>query len=91
MAQGKPIRVGIMGFGRTGRWFAVDHWDVVPDLMTMAKGLTSSYLPLGAVGMRRKIADHFRDKMFYGGLTYNSHPLACATALIAASPSAARR
>ena len=40
------------GFGRTGRWFAVDHWDVVPDLMTMAKGLTSSYLPLGAVAMR---------------------------------------
>ncbi len=39
------------GFGRTGRWFAVDHWDVVPDLMTMAKGLTSSYLPLGAVAM----------------------------------------
>ena len=47
------------GFGRTGRWFAVDHWDVVPDLMTMAKGLTSSYLPLGAVAMRRPIAEAF--------------------------------
>ena len=47
----------------------------------MAKGLTSAYVPLGAVGMRRQIADHFRDKVFYGGLTYNSHPLACATAL----------
>jgi taurine--2-oxoglutarate transaminase len=69
------------GFGRTGRWFAIDHWNVVPDLMTMAKGLTSAYLPLGAVGMRQKIADHFRDKVFYGGLTYGSHPVACATAL----------
>ena len=69
------------GFGRTGEWFAVDHWRVVPDLITMAKGLTSAYVPLGAVGMRRGIADHFKEKVFYGGLTYNSHPLACATAL----------
>jgi taurine--2-oxoglutarate transaminase len=69
------------GFGRTGEWFAVNHWNVVPDLMTMAKGLTSSYVPLGAVGMRRHVAEHFRDKVFYGGLTYNSHPLACAAAL----------
>jgi taurine--2-oxoglutarate transaminase len=69
------------GFGRTGTWWAVDHWGVVPDLITMAKGLTSSYVPLGAVGMRRSIADAFRDKVFYGGLTYNSHPLGCATAL----------
>ena len=69
------------GFGRTGEWFSVDHWRVVPDLMTMAKGLTSAYVPLGAVGMRRAIADHFRDKVFFGGLTYNSHPLGCATAL----------
>src|SRR6187401_88607 len=69
------------GFGRTGRWFAIDHWNVVPDLITMAKGLTSAYVPLGAVGMRQKIADHFQDKVFSGGLTYNSHPLACATAL----------
>ena len=69
------------GFGRTGEWFAIDHWKVVPDLMTMAKGLTSAYVPLGAVGMRRQIAEHFRDRVFYGGLTYNSHPLGCATAL----------
>ena len=69
------------GFGRTGEWFAIDHWKIVPDLITMAKGLTSAYVPLGAVGMRRAIADHFNDKVFYGGLTYNSHPLACATAL----------
>jgi taurine---2-oxoglutarate transaminase len=69
------------GFGRTGAWWAVDHWGVVPDLITMAKGLTSSYLPLGAVGMRRSIAETFRDKVFYGGLTYNSHPMGCAAAL----------
>jgi taurine--2-oxoglutarate transaminase len=69
------------GFGRTGRWFAVDHWDVVPDLMTMAKGLTSAYVQLGAVGMRPQIARVFQDKAFPGGLTYNSHPLACAAAL----------
>jgi taurine---2-oxoglutarate transaminase len=69
------------GFGRTGEWFAVDHWKVVPDLLCMAKGLTSSYLPLGAVGMRRHIAQHFQDKVFYGGLTYNSHPMGCAVAL----------
>jgi taurine---2-oxoglutarate transaminase len=69
------------GFGRTGAWFAVDHWKVVPDLISMAKGLTSSYLPLGAVGMRHHIAQHFQDKVFYGGLTYNSHPMGCAAAL----------
>ena len=69
------------GFGRTGEWFAINHWGVVPDLITMAKGLTSAYVQLGAVGMRRTIADHFQDKVFYGGLTYNSHPVACAAAL----------
>src|SRR4029079_15597021 len=67
--------------GRTGRWFAVDHWDVVHDLMTMAKGLTSSYLPLGAVAMRRHVADFFDTKMFYGGLTYSSHPVSMAAVL----------
>jgi taurine--2-oxoglutarate transaminase len=69
------------GFGRTGRWFAVDHWNVVPDLMTMAKGLTSSYLPLGAVAMRHEIAEAFESKMYYGGLTYSSHPVSLAAAL----------
>jgi taurine--2-oxoglutarate transaminase len=69
------------GFGRTGKWFAIDHWNVVPDLICMAKGLTSAYVQLGAVGMRPQIARHFQDKVFYGGLTYNSHPLACAAAL----------
>jgi taurine---2-oxoglutarate transaminase len=69
------------GFGRTGEWFAVDHWKVVPDMISMAKGLTSAYVQLGAVGMKREIADHFAKNVFYGGLTYNSHPLACAAAL----------
>ena len=69
------------GFGRTGEWFSVNHWKVVPDLISMAKGLTSAYVQLGAVGMRRHIADHFEKNVFYGGLTYNSHPLACAAAL----------
>jgi taurine--2-oxoglutarate transaminase len=69
------------GFGRTGEWFTCDHWKIVPDLISMAKGLTSSYLPLGAVGMRHHIAQHFQDKVFYGGLTYNSHPMGCAAAL----------
>jgi len=69
------------GFGRTGRWFAIDHWGVVPDLMTMAKGITSAYVQLGAVGMRPGIARVFQEKAFPGGLTYNSHTLACAAAL----------
>jgi len=69
------------GFGRTGEWFAINHWNVVPDLITMAKGLTSAYVQLGAVGIRQTIADSFKDKPFPGGLTYSSHPLACATAL----------
>src|SRR5437879_4635867 len=69
------------GFGRTGEWFSVNHWNVVPDLISMAKGLTSAYVQLGAIGMRREIADHFQKNVFWGGLTYNSHPLACAAAL----------
>lgn len=69
------------GFGRTGKWFAANHWDVVPDIMTVAKGLTSAYLPLGAVVMSDTLAKHFDHHMFYGGLTYNSHPMSCAAAL----------
>ena len=71
------------GFGRTGRWFAVDHWNVVPDLMTMAKGLTSSYLPLGAVAMSPKISEYFNERVYFGGLTYSSHPISCAAAIAA--------
>jgi taurine--2-oxoglutarate transaminase len=71
------------GWGRTGKLFAVEHYDVVPDILTMAKGLTSSTVPLGAMGVRRKIADHFRDHVFWGGLTYNAHSFACNVALAA--------
>lgn len=69
------------GWGRTGEWFAVDNWGVTPDIITTAKGLTSGYLPLGAVIVREKIAKFFDDKMLFAGLTYNGHALACATAL----------
>ncbi len=69
------------GLGRTGEWFAVDNWKVVPDLITMAKGLTSAYMPLGAVAISDKIADHFNDKVFYGGLTYSAHPMCLAAAV----------
>ncbi len=69
------------GFGRTGEWFAVNHWNVVPDLMTVAKGLTSGYLPLGAVLISERIAEFFRERPFPGGLTYNSHPLCLAAAI----------
>jgi taurine--2-oxoglutarate transaminase len=69
------------GFGRTGKWFAVDHWNVVPDIMTMAKGLTSAYAPLGAVAMRPEIAAHFDQTVFRSGLTYTSHPISLAAAI----------
>lgn len=69
------------GFGRTGKWFAVDHWNIVPDLMTMAKGLTSAYAPLGAVGMRPHIAAFFNDRVFQSGLTYTAHPISLAAAI----------
>jgi len=69
------------GFGRTGEWFAVDHWNVVPDLMTMAKGLTSGYAPLGAVAMSDAIAGFYKDRVYQGGLTYNGHPLSLAAAI----------
>lgn len=69
------------GWGRTGQWFAVDNWGVVPDIITTAKGITSGYVPLGAVIVTDKIAEYFEDKMLWAGLTYNGHPLACAAAL----------
>jgi len=68
------------GFGRTGKLYAFEHGDIVPDIVTMAKGLTSSYVPLGAMGVSDPIAEHFRKNVFWGGLTYNSHPFALATA-----------
>ncbi|TSI19664.1 aspartate aminotransferase family protein [Brevibacterium aurantiacum] len=69
------------GFGRTGRWFAVDHWDVTPDLITFAKGVNSGYVPLGGVAISDAIFETFRDCVYPGGLTYSGHPLACAAAV----------
>jgi taurine--2-oxoglutarate transaminase len=69
------------GFGRTGRWFAVDHWDVYPDMITMAKGMTSGYAPLGAVAICNEVAAYFNDKVYEGGLTYNGHPISLAAAI----------
>ena len=69
------------GWGRTGKWFAVDNWNVVPDIITTAKGVTCGYVPLGVVIVSEKIAAHFEDNMLWCGLTYSGHPLACAAAL----------
>ena len=69
------------GFGRTGKWFAVEHWNVTPDIITMAKGLTSAYAPLGAVAMKPEIAAAFDERVFESGLTYTSHPISLAAAV----------
>ncbi len=69
------------GFGRTGKWFAVENWNVIPDLITMAKGLTSGYVPLGAIAISKKIMGALDKQMLYAGLTYNAHPLACGAAI----------
>ena len=69
------------GFGRTGKMFGIDHHDVTPDIMVMAKGLTSGYLPLGAMAVTDTIADYFNDNPFLLGLTYSAHPVSCAAAL----------
>ena len=69
------------GFGRCGEWFAVNKWNVTPDLICFAKGVNSGYLPLGGVVISQKIADTFKDRAFPGGLTYSGHPLACAAAV----------
>ncbi len=76
----------ITGFGRTGRWFGMEHWGVRPDLVSFAKGITSGYLPLGAAAVSRRVYETIRDQSpkglpFMGGLTYNNHPASCAAAL----------
>lgn len=63
------------GWGRTGRWFSVDHWDVKPDILTTAKGITSAYVPLGLCATTKKIADYFEDHYFSHGHTYEAHPI----------------
>jgi len=69
------------GFGRCGQWFAFQNWGIKPDIIACAKGLTSGYVPLGATIISEKIAQYFEDHVFWGGLTCNSHALACATAI----------
>src|SRR5207237_8084335 len=69
------------GWGRTGRWFACEHWDVVPDIITTAKGINSGYVPLGAMTVREHVYEAVKDRFFAGGLTYSGHPLACAAAV----------
>ncbi|MCI4361229.1 MAG: aminotransferase class III-fold pyridoxal phosphate-dependent enzyme, partial [Thermoplasmata archaeon] len=71
----------MVGFGRVGEWFAVDHWGVAPDLITFAKGVNSGYVPLGGVIISDEIAASFATSPYPGGLTYSGHPLACATAI----------
>ncbi|MGW6120328.1 aminotransferase class III-fold pyridoxal phosphate-dependent enzyme [Nocardia sp. NPDC055165] len=69
------------GFGRTGKWFAIDNFDVVPDLITFAKGVNSGYVPLGGVAINAAIAATFAHRPYPGGLTYSGHPLATAAAV----------
>jgi taurine---2-oxoglutarate transaminase len=69
------------GFGRTGKWFAIEHFDATPDLITFAKGVTSGYVPLGGVAISQAIYDTFAHRAYPGGLTYSGHPLACAAAV----------
>ncbi len=69
------------GFGRSGKWFACENWDVVPDILTVAKGINSGYVPLGAMVIREPLAEWVQDKYFAGGLTYSGHVLACAAAI----------
>ena len=69
------------GFGRTGKWLATQHYGIQPDIVTTAKGLTSGYMPLGAVIVSKPIADYFETNMLWGGLTYSGHPVSCAAAI----------
>jgi taurine--2-oxoglutarate transaminase len=71
----------MVGFGRVGEWFATDHWNVAPDLLTFAKGVNSGYVPLGGVVMTDAIAETFGERAYQGGLTYSGHPLACGAAV----------
>jgi taurine--2-oxoglutarate transaminase len=71
----------MVGFGRTGEWFAADHWNVAPDLLCFAKGVNSGYVPLGGVAMTDAVAETFGERAYPGGLTYSGHPLACAAAV----------
>jgi taurine--2-oxoglutarate transaminase len=63
------------GWGRTGKWFSVDHWNVKPDILVTAKGITSAYVPLGLCATTKKLADYFEDHYFSHGHTYEAHPI----------------
>jgi taurine--2-oxoglutarate transaminase len=69
------------GFGRCGKWFGVDNYGMVPDMIATAKGITSGYIPFGALIVSDKIAAHYDDKVLWLGLTYSAHPVGCAAAL----------
>jgi taurine--2-oxoglutarate transaminase len=71
------------GWGRTGEWFAVDHWGVVPDILVTAKGVTSAMAPLGVTATSRAVAEHFEENLFAHGHTYEAHPLTLAPAIAA--------
>lgn len=71
------------GWGRTGKWFAVDHWNVKPDILVTAKGITTAYVPLGLCATTRKVASYFDDHYFSHGHTYEAHPLTLAPAIAA--------
>ena len=71
----------MVGFGRTGKWFAIEHTDVIPDMITMAKGLTCGYVPLGAVAVSDRMMEKLGAEKLWAGLTYNGHPLGCTTAV----------
>jgi taurine--2-oxoglutarate transaminase len=70
----------LTGFGRTGKWFGFQHHDVVPDMITVGKGLTAGYGVLGAVLVHERVARHFEEHVLYAGLTHYAHPLGCAAA-----------
>jgi len=69
------------GFARTGQWFGVDNYGVVPDMIATAKGITSGYLPMGALIVNERIAAYFDDNVLWTGLTYSAHPVCCAAGL----------
>jgi taurine---2-oxoglutarate transaminase len=71
------------GIGRSGKWFACEHYDVTPDLLTCAKAITSGYIPVGAVLLSKKVSDYFQDRYLPCGLTFSSHPMGCAAGLAA--------
>ena len=73
----------MVGFGRAGRWFAFEHWNVEPDLVTFAKGVNSGYIPLAGVIVHDRVVDTFREIPYPGGGTYSGHPVACASAVAA--------